>query len=81
LLGLSAGGQGDTDVVVRLPLARREAARGGKKRVALPDRGDVLVTIPAGVRTGTQLRLRGKGRARADGRRGDAYLVVDVSEA
>jgi len=37
------------------------------------------VTIPAGVRAGTRLRLRGKGRPLADGRRGDAYLVVEVA--
>jgi curved DNA-binding protein len=40
---------------------------------------EVLVTIPAGVRSGTRLRLRGKGRALPGGRRGDAYLVVDVA--
>jgi DnaJ-class molecular chaperone len=39
----------------------------------------VLVTIPAGVRRGTRLRLRGKGRTLATGERGDAYLVVEVA--
>ena len=81
LLGAPAADSTDADLVVALPLARAEAARGGKKRVALPGRDDVLVTIPAGVQTGTQLRLRGKGRARPDGRRGDAYLVIEVREA
>jgi len=37
---------------------------------------DVLVTIPAGVRPGTRLRLR--GRARSDGARGDVHLAVEV---
>jgi DnaJ-class molecular chaperone len=42
-------------------------------------RDEVLVTIPPGVRRGTRLRLRGKGRPRPDGGRGDTYLVVDVA--
>jgi DnaJ-class molecular chaperone len=38
-----------------------------------------VVLIPAGVRSGTRLRLRGKGRRRDDGSRGDAYLAVEVA--
>jgi curved DNA-binding protein CbpA len=74
---------GASDVVVSLPLTVAEAARGGKKRVALDAAGeaeDVLVTIPSGVRDGARLRLRGKGRRQADGARGDAYLVIRVGE-
>jgi curved DNA-binding protein len=81
LLGSSSSASNDADVVVALPVERAEAAQGGRKRVLLPGREDVLVTIPAGVRTGTRLRLRGKGKSRADGRRGDAYLVIEVREA
>jgi len=40
---------------------------------------EVLVTIPPGIRAGTRLRLRGKGRALPDGVRGDAYLLVDIA--
>jgi len=40
----------------------------------------VKVTIPAGIRPGTRLRLRGKGRPRPDGSRGDAYLAVEIVE-
>jgi len=39
----------------------------------------VLVTIPAGVREGARLRLRGKGRRLAGGGRGDAYLVIRIT--
>ena len=59
-----------------------EAAQGGKKRVALGDGAaaeDVLVTIPAGVREGARLRLRGKGRRVHGGARGDAYLVIRIA--
>jgi curved DNA-binding protein len=70
------------DVTFPLSLTAREAAQGGSKRVMLQradGRDDVLVTIPPGVHRGTRLRLRGKGRPRPDGGRGDAYLVVDVA--
>jgi DnaJ-class molecular chaperone len=39
----------------------------------------VVVRIPAGVRAGTRLRLRGKGRPLPGGDRGDAYLIVEVA--
>ncbi len=85
LLGLGGGGQreaGAGDVSFPLRLTAAEAGRGGPRRVTLQRaEGDdeVVVTIPAGVRAGTRLRLRGKGRPRGDGGRGDAYLVVEVA--
>jgi len=84
LLGLPArGGEARPDVVFPLQLTAVEAHRGGRRRVTLSrsDGGDdeVLVTIPPGVRAGTRLRLRGKGRALPGGARGDAYLVVDIA--
>jgi len=82
LLGLPAGRRDDRpDVTFPLRLTALEAHRGGRRRVTLsrPDGDDeVLVTIPAGVRAGTRLRLRGKGRSLPGGARGDAYLVVDI---
>ena len=66
------------DVVLPLRVSSAEARRGVKKQVTLPDGGDVVVQIPPGVRNGTRLRLRGKGRRRGDGVRGDAYLTVEV---
>jgi curved DNA-binding protein CbpA len=66
------------DVVLALRVTTDEARRGVKKQVTLPDGADVVVQVPAGVRSGTRLRLRGKGRRRGDGSRGDAYLAVEV---
>ena len=80
--GPAAPETGTSDVTFPLRLSAAEARRGGRKRVRLQrvDGDDeVLVTIPAGVRGGTRLRLRGKGRALATGERGDAYLVVEVA--
>ncbi len=71
-----------SDIVVTVALTVAEAAQGGKKRVALGDGAaaeDVLVTIPAGVREGARLRLRGKGRRVRGGARGDAYLVIRIA--
>jgi DnaJ-class molecular chaperone len=70
------------DVTFPLSLTAREAEQGGSKRVSLrraDGRDEVLVTIPPGVRPGTRLRLRGKGRPLAAGGRGDAFLVVEVA--
>jgi len=66
------------DVVLALRVTSDEARRGVKKQITLPD-GDVVVQIPPGVRPGTRLRLRGKGRRRGDGSRGDAYLAVEIA--
>jgi DnaJ-class molecular chaperone len=67
------------DVVLPLRVTTAEARSGVKKQVRLPDGGTVVVQIPAGVRSGTRLRLRGKGRRRGDGSRGDAYLTVEIA--
>ncbi|MDP3274029.1 MAG: DnaJ C-terminal domain-containing protein [Deltaproteobacteria bacterium] len=47
---------------VRLPITLGEAFHGGKVRVPTAD-GDVTVTVPARSRSGTLLRVRGKGIA------------------
>jgi DnaJ-class molecular chaperone len=72
------------DVTLPLSLTSREAQVGGERRVTLSwARGpeSIKVTIPPGIRAGTRLRLRGKGRPRPDGSRGDAYLAVQIVEA
>ena len=82
LLGLAAHPTG-ADVSYPLRLTHDEAVRGGPKRLTLEreqQRDEVLVTIPPGVRSGTRLRLRGKGRPTGAGGAGDAYLVVEVTD-
>ncbi len=72
---------GPEDVVLPLRLTPAEAERGGGKPVTLRWRWgpeEVLVTVPPGTRGGTHLRLRGKGKPRPDGTRGDAYLTVEI---
>ena len=58
------------DLTVRLRLTRTEADRGGRKRLTVEredGRDELLVTIPSGIRSGTRLRLRGKGRRARQG--------------
>ncbi len=79
---MPSGGAAE-DVTLPLRLTRREARLGADRPVTLDwvrEREEVLVTIPPGIGPGTRLRLRGKGRLRADGSRGDAYLVVEIAD-
>jgi curved DNA-binding protein CbpA len=81
-LGAPTTGTG-ADVTFPLRVTRAEAERGAHRRLVLgreDARSEVLVRIPGGVRSGTRLRLRGKGRRLPDGRLGDAYLLVEVEE-
>ena len=65
-----------------LTITAQEAASGAQKRVAFM-RGDqleeLMVTIPARIRSGTRLRLKGKGLLGPEGTRGDLYLRVTVT--
>jgi len=87
LLGNSGATAAETthprDVNLTLRLTRAEAEQGTRKKVAVT-RGtnaeELLVTVPAGVQTGTRLRLRGKGAAGAQGSRGDLYLSVELTD-
>lgn len=62
------------DLYFDLALAPWEAALGAEVEVPTLD-GAVLLTVPAGTRTGRKLRLRGRGLA--DGR-SDIYAIVHV---
>lgn len=65
------------DVEIELHVSLREAVLGAKLEVPTPA-GRVIMNIPKGANTGTRLRLKGKGVARADQSRGDAIVVLKV---
>lgn len=68
--------EGD-NLVCELPITPDEAALGASIDVPTPD-GSVNVKLPAGVRSGQSLRLRGKGWPVAKGGRGDQLVKVAI---
>jgi curved DNA-binding protein len=81
-LALGSGQRG-ADLTQDFPVTPAEARQGAKKHLRY-SRGaaveDVIVTVPAGVRAGTKLRLRGKGLQGPSGTPGDLYLRIQVTE-
>jgi DnaJ-class molecular chaperone len=74
--GFSAAGR---NLGFRLEVPFLDAARGGKSRMALPGAPAFEVTIPAALRDGQTLRLRGKGEAGiGGGPQGDAEVTVTI---
>ena len=56
-----------------------DAARGAKRKVTMPDGNAIEISVPAGVRDGQTLRLRGKGApGYGDGPAGDALVTIGV---
>ncbi|NNE48435.1 MAG: J domain-containing protein, partial [Rhodothermales bacterium] len=68
------------DLRYQLPVDFLEAVRGSKKSVTMPDGKHIEITIPAGVKDGQTLRLRGKGApGYGKGSAGDALVTIAVS--
>ena len=66
------------NIYVDVPVSITEASLGAKVDVPSID-GITRVTIPAGTASGTKLRLKGKGIARArQAERGDQYIVLQI---
>ncbi|MGP1384889.1 MAG: DnaJ C-terminal domain-containing protein [Thainema sp.] len=65
------------NLTCEVPIAPDEAALGGSIDVPTPD-GSVTMTIPAGIRSGQSLRLRGKGWPNRKGGRGDQLVRVQI---
>lgn len=70
--------QPNADINYRLEVDFLDAARGAKQQVTMPDGKNLAITIPAGVREGQKLRLKGKGRALPGGKSGDAYVEIHI---
>ncbi len=66
-----------SDVEAEIEISLEEARKGGSKQVTLSNAGvssNLQITIPAGIRDGGKLRLRGKGNPGSPA--GDLYLTV-----
>jgi curved DNA-binding protein len=69
--------EGD-NLVCEVPITPDEATLGASVDVPTPD-GMVNVKLPAGVRSGQSLRLRGKGWPQPKGGRGDQLVKVAIA--
>ncbi|WP_119270564.1 DnaJ C-terminal domain-containing protein [Taklimakanibacter deserti] len=67
----------DDDIHLELPISLAEAVLGGKVKAPTPS-GAVMLSVPKGANSGTTLRLRGKGVAKANGGHGDQYVTLKV---
>jgi curved DNA-binding protein CbpA len=71
------------DISIPLRLTREESEAGARKPVSVPHGGKsekLLVLVPRGVRQGSRLRIRGKGRATPSGTPGDLYLLIEIPQ-
>jgi DnaJ-class molecular chaperone len=66
------------DVHAEATVTLPEAAKGATRRIRLPSGREVDVKIPAGIKTGQHVRLRGQGMA-GPGGTGDALITVSVA--
>ncbi len=65
------------NLTCEVPIAPDEAVLGARIDVPTPD-GMVTVNVPAGIRSGQSLRLRGKGWPHPKGGRGDQLVQVVI---
>ena len=72
------------DLHYRLSITPHEASRGTDKRIALKRASKtekLLVRIPPGIRSGTNLRLKGKGNPSPyGGQPGDLYIKIKIMD-
>lgn len=66
------------DLEIEVSISLGEAALGGTIRVPTID-GEIELRVPAGVSSGSRLRVRGKGVRRKDGPSGDQIVVLQVA--
>ena len=66
-----------TNIRLALPITLKEATLGAKVKVPTPE-GAVMLTIPKGTTSGKVLRLKGRGFAAKDGKRGDQLVTVEI---
>ncbi|OLP16428.1 molecular chaperone DnaJ [Leptolyngbya sp. 'hensonii'] len=65
------------NLTCEVAIAPDEAVLGAQIEVPTPD-GNVKLNVPAGIRSGQSLRLRGKGWFKGDGTRGDQLIKIVI---
>lgn len=77
--GRGGGARRGDDLRYQLEVEFLDAANGAKRRITMPDGNALDITIPAGIRDGGAMRLKGKGGAGFGGApAGDAFVTVSV---
>lgn len=67
------------DVRYHLEVDFMDAVRGARQTVTMPDGKTIAISVPAGVKEGQTLRLRGKGAPGiGKGSPGDAYVTISI---
>ncbi|MDZ3833487.1 MAG: DnaJ C-terminal domain-containing protein [Sphingopyxis sp.] len=77
--GRSAPPAKGANVAYRLAVNFVDAATQAPQRITLADGGTIDLKLPAGVETGTQMRLAGKGQA-GPGGHGDGIVTITVRD-
>ncbi|MEX2520091.1 MAG: DnaJ C-terminal domain-containing protein [Paracoccaceae bacterium] len=73
------GARRGEDLRYQLEVEFLDAANGAKRRITMPDGNALDITIPAGIRDGGAMRLKGKGAPGFGGAPGgDAFVTVSV---
>ncbi|MBF2067293.1 MAG: DnaJ domain-containing protein [Calothrix sp. C42_A2020_038] len=67
------------NLVCEVPIAPDEAVLGASIDVPTPDGTTAKVNVPAGIRSGQSLRLRGKGWVLGKGGRGDLLVKIIIT--
>ena len=65
------------NIRLTLPVTLKEAVLGAKVKVPTPE-GPVMLSIPKGTTSGKVLRLKGRGFAGRDGKRGDQLVAAEI---
>ena len=68
--------RGKTFTILKIPF--EIAARGGHQELTLRDGNKVLIKVPAGIETGTIIRLREQGEVNLAGIRRDAMVRIEI---
>jgi DnaJ-class molecular chaperone len=74
----AAASPGGRDVAASVTISLAEAAKGGSRRVHLPNGKELEVKIPAGLADGQQIRLKGQGLP-GPGGIGDVLITVAIA--
>jgi hypothetical protein len=79
----ATGPMDDPDLYGSISISTYEALAGTRKLVNIPwgfQRQLYRITIPPGIKDGQKIRLRGMGKRKPNGERGDLHLKVNVKQ-